>query len=150
MMQQEKHLTRLQGWQDFGYPGGPKVDRLAKIGKETYVDKIPYPKVDGFNFSFSGIKTAIINLVHNSKEEIRKEDLCISFEKVVADVLIEKIRQVLEDRKSKTIVVAGGVSANTYIRSRIDDLKKEGIEVYYPPLKLCTDNAAMIAAQRIL
>ena len=72
------------------------------------------------------------------------------FEKVVADVLLEKIRKVLEDRKSKTIVVAGGVSANTYIRSRIDDLKKEGIEVYYPPLKLCTDNAAMIAAQRIL
>ena len=69
---------------------------------------------------------------------------------MVADALIDKIRKVLKERNRKTIVIAGGVSANTYIRSRIDDLKNEGIEVYYPPLKLCTDNAAMIAAQRIL
>jgi probable O-sialoglycoprotein endopeptidase len=69
---------------------------------------------------------------------------------VVADVLIDRIRKVLKERNRKTIVVAGGVSANTYIRSRMDDLKKEGIKVYYPPIKLCTDNAAMIASQRIL
>ena len=89
-------------------------------------------------------------MVHNSKEEIRKADLCISFEKVVADVLIDKIKNVLKEKQRNKIVVAGGVSANTYIRSRIADLKKDGIGVYYPPLKLCTDNAAMIAAQRIL
>ena len=89
-------------------------------------------------------------MVHNSKEEIRKAVLCISFEKVVADVLIDKIKKVLKEKQRNKIVVAGGVSANTYIRSRIDELKNEGIEVYYPPLKLCTDNAAMIAAQRIL
>ena len=87
-------------------------------------------------------------MVHNSKEEIRKADLCISFEKVVADVLIDKIKKVLKEKQRNKIVVAGGVSA--YIRSRIDELKNEGIEVYYPPLKLCTDNAAMIASQRIL
>ena len=68
---------------------------------------------------------------------------------MVADVLIDRIRKVLKERNRKTIVIAGGVSANTYIRSRMDDLKK-GIKVYYPPIKLCTDNAAMIASQRIL
>ena len=88
--------------------------------------------------------------MHNSKELIRKEDLCISFEKVVSDVLIDRIRKVLKERNRKTIVIAGGVSANTYIRKRLDELKKENIEVYYPPLRLCTDNAGMIATQRIL
>ena len=88
--------------------------------------------------------------MHNSKEPIRKEDLCISFEKVVSDVLIDRIKKVLKERNRKTIVIAGGVSANTYIRNRMDDLKKEEIKVYYPPIKLCTDNAAMIASQRIL
>ena len=116
---------------------------MQNFGKETYISKIPYPKVEGFNFSFSGIKTAIINLVHNSKEEIIKEDLC-------ADVLIDKIRKVLKEKNRTKLVVAGGVSANTYIRKRLDELKKENIEVYYPPLRLCTDNAGMIATQRIL
>ena len=123
---------------------------MQNFGKETYISKIPYPKVEGFNFSFSGIKTAIINLVHNSKEEIIKEDLCASFQKVIADVLIDKIRKVLKEKNRKKLVVAGGVSANTYIRKRLDELKKENIEVYYPPLRLCTDNAGMIAVQRIL
>ena len=120
---------------------------MQNFGKETYISKIPYPKVEGFNFSFSGIKTAIINLVHNSKEEIIKEDLCASFQKVIADVLIIKV---LKEKNRTKLVVAGGVSANTYIRKRLDELKKENIEVYYPPLRLCTDNAGMIATQRIL
>lgn len=126
-----------------GYPGGPKVDKLAQQGVPT----IDFPKThfENLDFSFSGIKTAVINL-HHKNPDVNKEDLCISFEKAVTEVLIENIEKAIEQTKIKTVVLAGGVSANTYIRSQFTKLEEKGIKIYKPDLKLCTDNAAMIGS----
>lgn len=127
-----------------GYPGGPKVDKLAKEGKN--IIPLPVAQMDNMDFSFSGIKTAVINL-HHKTPDINKADLCLSFEKSAADMLGNNIKKAIQKTKIKKLVLAGGVSANSYIRNRIDELsKKEKIEVYYPELILCTDNAAMIAS----
>ena len=125
------------------YPGGPKVDKLAQEGKAT----IDFPKThfENLDFSFSGIKTAVINLNHKSPD-INKADLCMSFEKAVTEVLIENITKAIEQTGIKTVVLAGGVSANTHIRSEFEKLEEKGIKIYKPDLKLCTDNAAMIAS----
>lgn len=126
------------------YPGGPKVDSLAKEG----LPNIKLPKThfeNSLDFSFSGIKTAVINLNHNEKN-INKEDLCASFEKTVTDILIENMKKAVEETGIKDLAIAGGVSANSYIRKKILNLQEEGLNVYMPDLKLCTDNAAMIAA----
>ena len=126
-----------------GYPGGPKVDKLAEQGEPT----IDFPKThfENLDFSFSGIKTAVINL-HHKNPEVKKEDLCMSFEKAVTEVLIENITKAIEQTGIKTVVLAGGVSANTHIRSEFMKLEGKGIKVYQPDLKLCTDNGAMIGA----
>jgi len=126
-----------------GYPGGPKVDKLAQQGKPT----IDFPKThfENLDFSFSGIKTAVINL-HHKNPQISKEDLCMSFEKAITEVLIENIEKAIKQTGVKTIVLAGGVSANTHIRSEFAKLENKGIKIYKPDLKLCTDNAAMIGA----
>ena len=128
-----------------GYPGGPKVDKLAKEGKAN----IELPKThfdeDTLDFSFSGIKTAVINLNHKNPN-INKADLCASFEKTVTEILIEHIKKAIEITNLKTIALAGGVSANSYIRKAFLDLEKENIKVYMPDLKLCTDNGAMIGS----
>ena len=126
-----------------GYPGGPKVDKLAEQGEPT----IDFPKThfENLDFSFSGIKTAVINL-HHKNPEVKKEDLCMSFEKAVTEVLIENITKAIEQTGIKKIVLAGGVSANTYIRREFMKLEDKGIKVYQPDLKLCTDNGAMIGA----
>ena len=126
-----------------GYPGGPKVDKLAQQGKAT----IDFPKThfENLDFSFSGIKTAVINL-HYKNPEIDKADLCMSFEKAVTEVLIENIEIAIEQTGIKKIVLAGGVSANTHIRSEFEKLEQKGIKIYKPDLKLCTDNAAMIGS----
>ena len=126
-----------------GYPGGPKVDNLAKQGEPNI--ELPKSNVEGLNFSFSGIKTAVINL-HHKNPEVNKADLCASFEKVTTQMLLENVLKVVKEKQIKKIVLAGGVSANSYIRKEFEKLKQHGIEVYYPELKLCTDNAAMIAA----
>ena len=97
------------------------------------------------DFSFSGIKTAVINL-HHKNPEIDKADLCASFEKTVTEILIENVSKAIKLTGIKTIALAGGVSANSYIRKAFMDLKQEGMEIYMPDLKLCTDNAAMIAS----
>ena len=126
------------------YPGGPKVDKLAKEGEPN----IKLPKThfeDSLDFSFSGIKTAVINLNHNEKN-INKADLCASFEKTITEILIETIKKGVEKTGIKDLAIAGGVSANSYIRNEILELKNEGLNIYMPDLKLCTDNAAMIAA----
>ena len=126
------------------YPGGPKVDKLAKEG----VPNIRLPKThfeNSLDFSFSGIKTAVININHNTKD-INKADLCASFEKTVTEVLIENIEKAIEQTGMKNLAIAGGVSANSYIRSQILQLKNENLKIYMPDLKLCTDNAAMIAS----
>lgn len=126
-----------------GYPGGPKVDKLAQQGKSS----IEFPKThfENLDFSFSGIKTAVINL-HHKNPDVSKEDLCMSFEKAVTEVLIENITKAIEQTGIKKVVLAGGVSANTHIRSEFEKLEEKGIKIYKPDLKLCTDNAAMISA----
>ncbi len=126
------------------YPGGPKVDKLAKEG----IPNIKLPKThfeNSLDFSFSGIKTAVININHNTKD-INKADLCASFEKAVTEVLIENIEKAIKQTGMKSLAIAGGVSANSYIRSEILKLQNEKLKVYMPDLKLCTDNAAMIAS----
>lgn len=126
-----------------GYPGGPKVDNLAKEGKA--IIELPKTHIDNLDFSFSGIKTAVINLNHN-KPDINKADLCASFEKTVTEMLIENTKKAIEQTGLKTLAIGGGVSANSYIRNEFLKLEQEGIKVYMPDMKLCTDNAAMIAS----
>ena len=124
-----------------GYPGGPKVDQMAKGGKETI--ELPRTHFDNLDFSFSGIKTAVINL-HHKNPDINQKDLCISFEKTVSDMLITNVKKAVEQTGIRTVALAGGVSANSYIRDAFEKL--DNIKLYMPDLKLCTDNAAMIAS----
>lgn len=137
-------MTKLQELLVFGYPGGPKIDKLAHEGNPNI--SLPKSKIEGLNFSFSGIKTAVINL-HHKNPNINKADLCASFEKVTTDMLIENVTKAVQKTNINKVVLAGGVSANTYIREEFKKMcKQRDIEVYYPEIKLCTDNAAMIAA----
>ena len=134
---------------DIPYPGGPTVDKLAHIGKDTY--NLPYPLDDNtYNFSFSGIKSAVINLVHNEMQrgnKINKEDLCTTFQNRVVTILTKKTMRAIKEYNVKTLVVAGGVSANLGLREKISkECQKENIHVSFPKLKYCTDNAAMIGA----
>ena len=126
-----------------GYPGGPKIDKMAVLDKPNI--ELPKTHIEGMDFSFSGIKTAVINL-HHKEPDINKENLCASFEKAVTDMLMEKVKLAVEKTNANKIVLAGGVSANTYIRSEFEKLQNQGIKVYMPDLNLCTDNAAMIAS----
>ena len=129
---------------ELSYPGGPKIDKLAKLGTANI--ELPKTHLDGLDFSFSGIKTAVLNLNHN-KKDIKKEDLCASFEEAITDMLIQNTKKALEETRLTKVALAGGVSANSYIREKFLNLGKElGVEVYFPDLKLCTDNAAMIAS----
>lgn len=127
-----------------GYPGGPKMDKLAQDGTPN-ID-LPKVHIEGLDFSFSGLKTAIINL-HHKTPDINKADLAASFEKDVAEILLDNTKKAVKETNINKIVLAGGVSANSYIRKAFKELEeKEDIKVYYPELKLCTDNAAMIAS----
>ena len=127
-----------------GYPGGPKVDKLAKEGNANIT--LPITHFDNFDFSFSGIKTAVINFNHKTPD-INKADLCASFEKAVTEMLLENIKKAIKEFNVDKIALAGGVSSNSYIRNAFDNLSKElNLKVYYPEPILCTDNAAMIAA----
>lgn len=134
-------IARVVG---LGYPGGPKVDKLAKEGNANIT--LPITHFDNFDFSFSGIKTAVINFNHKTPD-INKADLCASFEKAVTEMLLENIKKAIKEFNVDKIALAGGVSSNSYIRNAFDNLSKEqNIKVYYPEPILCTDNAAMIAA----
>lgn len=127
-----------------GYPGGPKMDKLAQDGTPN-ID-LPKVHIEGLDSSFSGLKTAIINL-HHKTPDINKADLAASFEKDVAEILLDNTKKAVKETNINKIALAGGVSANSYIRKAFKELEeKEDIKVYYPELKLCTDNAAMIAS----
>ncbi len=131
------------------YPGGPTVDKLAHIGNNTY--NLPTPLDDNsYNFSFSGIKSAVINLVHNETQrgnEINKEDLCCTFQNKVVDILAKKTIKALKEYKCNNLIVAGGVSANSGLRKRLTEIcNDKNISLTYPEIRLCTDNAAMIAS----
>ena len=126
------------------YPGGPKIDKLAKEGEPNI--KLPETYFENLDFSFSGIKTAVLNLNHKNPE-INKADLCASFELAATNMIIENTKKAIKELKIEKVALAGGVSANSYIRERFLNLEKElNIKVYYPELILCTDNAAMIAS----
>lgn len=128
-----------------GYPGGPKVDKLAKQGQAN----IQLPKThfddETLDFSFSGIKTAVINL-HHKMPDINQADLCSSFQKTITETLMENVEKAIQKTGLKTVALAGGVSSNSYIREKFLKLEKDKVKVYMPDLKLCTDNAAMIAS----
>ena len=131
------------------YPGGPKLDKMALTGEKTY--KLPIPlQGDTYNFSFSGLKSAVINLAHNEKQkgnEIVKENLAASFQSVAVESIVSKAKKAIIDKKIKNVIVAGGVAANQGLRNEIAKLTKElNVELIIPPIKYCTDNAAMIAA----
>ena len=129
---------------NLSYPGGPKVDKLAKMGEPNI--ELPKVHMEGLDFSFSGIKTAVINLNHN-KKDLKKEDLCASFEETVSDMLIQNTKKAIQATGIKKVALAGGVSANIFIRNKFLELGKElDVKVYFPELSLCTDNAAMIAS----
>lgn len=134
------------------YPGGVHLDKIAEAGDETAFS-LPHPKVSGspYDFSFSGLKTAVINLLHNAKqkgETISVEDLSASFRRAVADCLTKNVVRAMEDRKMTKLVIAGGVSANRLVRREFDRICKErGWFLFVPELSLCGDNAAMVGAQ---
>lgn len=131
------------------YPGGPLMDKMAHLGKHTY--DLPTPKDDNsYDFSFSGIKSAVINLVHNEKQrgnEINKEDLATSFQETVVGILVKKTKKALKEYNIKQLLVAGGVSANSGLRTALEEACKElNVELLKPEIKYCTDNASMIGA----
>ena len=133
-----------------GYPGGPVIDKLAKEGKETYDLPRVMLEPDSYDFSFSGLKTAVLNELNQAKqkgEEIRVADMAASFQTAVIDVLVEKSFRLAKELGEKTIVLAGGVSANSALRAAMESRgEREGVAIYYPDPVLCTDNAAMIAS----
>lgn len=134
---------------DVAYPGGPIIDKMAHIGKHSY--NLPLPlNDDSYNFSFSGLKSAVINLNHNIEQKglkLNKEDLCCSFQDIVVESLTKKTFKAIRDYKIKNLILAGGVSANRGIRERIEkECIKNHINYTFPEIKYCTDNAAMIAA----
>ena len=134
------------------YPGGLNMDKLAKGGDNTAY-KFPTPKVEGcpYDFSFSGLKTSVINTIHNATQtgtEINKADLGASFMKAVSNCLIKNVEQAMEDTGNTTLVLAGGVSANSVLRADVIELcKKHNWKLYLPELSLCGDNAVMVGSQ---
>lgn len=142
-------VARVMGLE---YPGGKEMDRLAVSGNPKAFD---FPSVrvkdSPYDFSFSGLKTAVINTLHNSSQkgiEIVREDVAASFTANVIDTLIDRLDKITADYPYKRLAAAGGVCANSHIRSALEGFcAKKGLSLYMPPLSLCGDNAAMIGAQ---
>ena len=136
----------------FPYPGGVILDREAQKGTPAAY-RLPRPTVDGspYDFSFSGLKTAVVNLVHNAAqkgEALPVQDLAASFQHTVAEILTGHLLMAARDYHYQTVAIAGGVSANSGLRTMLSQrCEREGIRLYFPPLSLCGDNAAMIASQ---
>lgn len=133
------------------YPGGPEIQKKARDGKVVF--DMPIPKSSGLDdlyFSYSGLKTYVINLIHKMEqkgEEVPVQDVAASFQHAAISQLVNALIVAVEKTGIKRIAIAGGVSANEELRRRADELKKVGCEVYYPKLAYCTDNAAMIGAE---
>lgn len=135
---------------DLGYPGGIKIDKLSTLGKNN-IEFIKHEMLPGtLDFSFSGVKTGVINYVHKLKQngqELPVEDICTSFQTQVVDEIVKKCIKAC-GRKEKTLVIGGGVSANSYLRNKLTtECEKLGIKVYFPEMKLTGDNGAMIACE---
>lgn len=133
----------------FPYPGGPAIDRSARKGEDTY--QLPLPKNDdSYDFSFSGLKSAVINVVHNEMQKgnkIIQENMARSFQSRVIEILTKKTMRALKEYHVHNLIVAGGVSANKGLREKLEKLcEKEGINLTVPAIRYCTDNAAMIGA----
>ena len=136
---------------DLGYPGGPEIDKISKNGDEN---AISFPRTyfndNSLDFSFSGIKTAVINYINTKvqkKEQITKQDICASFQKAVVEVLANNTIKAGRLKNNSIITIAGGVASNSRLRSELSEKCRElGFEFYYPSTVLCTDNAAMIAS----
>ena len=139
-------VARVMG---LSYPGGPLVDKLAHIGKHTYNLPIPLDD-DTYNFSFSGLKSAVINLVHNEEQRgktINKEDLATTFQENVIEIITKKTMKSLKEYNVKNLIMSGGVAANKGLREKLNTLCEENsINFTVPKIEYCTDNAAMIAA----
>lgn len=141
-------IARVLG---LGYPGGPAIEKTARGG---IPEAFKFPRVKfkdaPYDFSFSGLKTAVINTVHQfhqKNEQVPVEDICASFQKAAVDVLVENTVEAALNTGLKTICLAGGVSSNGFLRKSFEEAcVKPGIKIYYPPSGLCTDNAAMIAS----
>ena len=136
------------------YPGGPHIDALAKKGKNS----VPMPKMlkggGGYNFSYSGLKTAVINYCHNKEqkgERIETEDVAASFQSAAIDVLVDKTVEAAKERGVNTVTAGGGVVANGYLRETLQKAcQKNGLQLILPERRYCTDNAAMIAAEGLV
>lgn len=133
---------------EVGYPGGPILDKMAALGKPTY--KLPHIKLakDSYDFSFSGLKSAVINLHNKCKERnetLNYNDLACSFQEAVIDVLVSKTIMAAKEFNAKQVLIAGGVAANKGLRSKMkEEMDKIGVKLTVPSIKNCTDNAAMI------
>jgi len=134
---------------DLPYPGGPLIDKLAFEGEDTYPLPMPLDD-DSYNFSFSGIKSAVINLVHNEEQRgntINRANLAASFQNRVTDILIKKTIRAMREHNVYNLIVAGGVSANKGLRTKLEKVCQENnYDLVVPEIKYCTDNAAMIGA----
>ena len=134
---------------DLPYPGGPLIDKLAFEGEDTYPLPMPLDD-DSYNFSFSGIKSAVINLVHNEEQRgntINRANLAASFQNRVTDILIKKTMRAMREYNVYNLIVAGGVSANKGLRTKLEKICLENnYDLVVPEIKYCTDNAAMIGA----
>lgn len=136
-------VARMLG---LGYPGGPLIDKLAKAGKDTYNLTRPYLDKNDYQFSFSGIKSAVNNIIYHANrkgEVINKADMAASFQEAVIDVLIYKLKMAVENLDVNQVILAGGVAANSRLRQRVNEAIKDK-EILIPKMEYCTDNAAMI------
>ncbi|ADL08620.1 tRNA (adenosine(37)-N6)-threonylcarbamoyltransferase complex transferase subunit TsaD [Thermosediminibacter oceani] len=132
-----------------GYPGGPLIDKIAKSGDENAIAfPVAHIKDGALDFSFSGLKSAVLNFLNNSRQrgvQVKVEDVAASFQKAVVTALVENTLEAAKRVNSKVIALAGGVAANSRLRGELLNRTGGDLEVRFPPVKLCTDNAAMIA-----
>lgn len=139
-------FDKVARWLGLGYPGGPAIDAMAMQGDPT---AITFPRAlrdEGYDFSFSGLKTSVVNYVRRHPE-VRTEDVAASFQEAVVDVLVEKARRAARDHGAKGLCLAGGVAANSQLRERLlDACVADGFRAFLPSRSMCTDNAAMVAA----